>query len=100
MTTFNFAPTSAKPQHLYSRLPKNANKEVVLMGCCESICMKCQGAKMLVTGIVVLAVAVWQPRYIWHTLGVLIILKGLMHLAKPNGCGHCDMPAASGKKKR
>ncbi len=55
---------------------------------------------MLVTGIVVLAVAVWQPRYIWHTLGVLIILKGLMHLAKPNGCGHCDMPAASGKKKR
>jgi len=70
------------------------------MSCCDDICKKCHGAKMLVFGAVVLAVALWNKEYIWHVLGVLAILKGLMYIAKPNGCGHCEMPAARGKKKK
>lgn len=54
---------------------------------------------MLVFGAVVLAVALLWPGYIWHALGVMIILKGLVHLAKPSGCGHCDTPAPAKKKK-
>lgn len=70
------------------------------MSCCDNICSKCHGAKMLVFGAVVLAVAIWWPAYIWHVLGVLVILKGLMYLAKPDGCGHCAVPVTTSKKKR
>ena len=69
------------------------------MSCCDDVCKKCHSAKILVFGAVVLAVALWWPGYIWHALGVLVILKGLISLAKPNGCGHCDMPAPVKKKK-
>ena len=71
------------------------------MGCgCEGgVCGKCMGGKFIVIGAVVLVTAWRWPQYIWHVLGGLLILKGLMKMAMPNGCGHCsaEMPK-KGKK--
>lgn len=66
--------------------------------CHDGACAKCWGAKYLVFGVVILATAVWWPRYIWHVIGILLVLKGLMKLAKPS-CPHCEaMPMKKGKK--
>ena len=66
--------------------------------CHDGACAKCWGAKYLVFGLVVWATAVWWPGYIWHVIGILLVLKGLMKLAKP-ACPHCEaMPMKKGKK--
>ena len=69
-------------------------------GCGDGVCSKCMGGKFIVIGIVVLLTAVYWPLYIWHVLGILLILKGVMKLAMPMGCGHCktEMPMKKGKK--
>ena len=59
----------------------------------DNVCGKCHGGVMLVVGIVILVVAIQWPRNIWHVIGVLLILKGLLVMAKPDGCGHCAVPA-------
>ena len=66
--------------------------------CHEGVCGKCWGTKFLVIGIVVLLTAIYWPMYIWHVLGVLLILKGVMKLAMPMGCGHCQAEVKKGKK--
>lgn len=66
--------------------------------CHEGVCSKCWGSKYIVVGIVVLLTAVYWPAYIWHVLGILLILKGIMKLAMPKGCGHCQSEAKKGKK--
>lgn len=65
--------------------------------CHDGACAKCWGAKYVVLGVVVLATAVWWPGYIWHVIGILLVLKGLMKLAKP-GCPHCGEMPKKGKK--
>ena len=72
---------------------------------CGEVCGKCHGGMMLVIGIVILVVAIQWPRNIWHVLGVLLILKGIIVLSKPDGCGHVTVPttpakAVKGKKRR
>ena len=68
--------------------------------CCDGVCSKCHGAKFIVAGAVVLVTAWKWPDYVWHVLGVLLLLKGVAKLAMPGGCGHCGtvMPAKKGKK--
>ena len=69
-------------------------------GCnCEGMCAKCMSGKLIVIGAVVLLTAVYWPMYIWHVLGVLLIVKGVMKMAMPS-CGHCssDMPMKKGRK--
>lgn len=64
--------------------------------CHGGYCAKCWGGKLVVVGVVVLATAIYWPGYIWHVLGVLLILKGLMKFAMP----HCpDCKPESGMKK-
>ena len=46
--------------------------------------------KLIVIGAVVLLTAVYWPMYIWHVLGVLLILKGVIKMTMPMGCGHCQ----------
>jgi len=71
----------------------------------EGICNKCCSVKFVVIGILVLA---WNW-YItgtgqlfgkdWPTfIGALLVLKGILHMAKPT-CGHVDeMPTVKKKK--
>ena len=71
--------------------------------CMDGMCGKCRAAKWIVMGIV-LFIATWYAKNsgnvyaVWYTIAVLLVLKGIAKLAKPN-CGHCaaDMPM---KKKR
>ena len=65
--------------------------------CCCGACAKCHAAKYVVVGAVVLATAVYWPDKIWHVLGGLLILKGVLKMAMPN-CGHCQPMAKKGKK--
>ncbi len=68
-------------------------------GCnCEGMCAKCMAGKLIVMGAIVVATAVYWPMYIWHVLGGLLILKGVMKMAMPGGCGHCGTEAKKGKK--
>ncbi len=57
--------------------------------CHDGMCAKCWGGKFIVVGIVVLLTAMYWSMYIWHVLGVLLILKGVMKLAMP-ACSHCQ----------
>ena len=72
--------------------------------CHDGVCSKCWGAKFIVFGVVLFG-ATWYAKstnnvyLIWYVLAVLLVLKGLMKLAMPMGCGHCAaMPAKKGKK--
>ena len=66
--------------------------------CHDGACAKCWGAKYIVLGIVVLVTAVYQIEYIWHVLGVLLILKGILKLVMLT-CSHCEpMSIKKGKK--
>ncbi len=71
-----------------------------MCGCHDGVCSKCWGGKYIVIGAVVFVTAWKWPMYIWHVLGVLLVLKGVMKLAMPNGCGHCaaEMPVKKGRK--
>ena len=66
--------------------------------CCCGACSKCHACKYVVIGAVVLLTAIYWPDKIWHVLGGLLILKGLLKWVMPN-CSHCKpMPAKKGKK--
>lgn len=65
--------------------------------CHDGACAKCWGAKYIIMGIIVLVTAMYWLDKIWHVLGVLLILKGVVKLAKPT-CPHCEEPAKKGKK--
>ena len=66
--------------------------------CHEGACGKCWGTKYIVVGVVVLLTALYWKDYIWHVLGVLLVLKGVIKLAMPMGCGHCQPEMKKGKK--
>ncbi len=68
------------------------------MVCHDGICSRCWGIKYIVIGVVVFVTAWKWPNYIWHVLGVLLVLKGVIKLAMPMGCGHCSEPSKKGKK--
>lgn len=66
--------------------------------CHDGACAKCWAWKYIVIGVVVLLTAMYWIGYIWHVIGVLLILKGLMKMAMPM-CPHCgSMPMKKGKR--
>ena len=68
--------------------------------CCDGVCSKCMSTKYMVVGLVILLTAVYWPGRIWHVLGVLLILKGLLKMAMPGGCGHCNNVEMKKPKRR
>lgn len=66
-------------------------------------CLKCKGVKFLFVGILVFFTAVYWSGYVWHVIGVLLILKGCMLLYFGKACG-CLIDAStkntSGKKSK
>lgn len=71
--------------------------------CHDGMCAKCHGGKWVVFGLV-LFVATWYAKsqanvyLIWYVLALLLVLKGLLKLAKPC-CPHCEaVPMKKGKK--
>ena len=65
--------------------------------CHDGFCAQCGARKYIIIGIIVLVTAIyWQP-YIWHVLGVILILKGLLKWAKPS-CPHCESSSTPMKK--
>ena len=66
--------------------------------CCCGMCTKCHAAKYIVVGLILLANQYWLKWDIWVVIGVLLVLKGVLKMVKPN-CPHCEpMPAKKGKK--
>ena len=68
-------------------------------GCCDGVCGKCWGVKYIVVGLILIANQQWFQWSWWLVIGALLVLKGVLKLAMPMGCGHCQtMPAKKGKK--
>ena len=67
------------------------------MGDCCGTCTRCHACKYIVIGAIVLVTAQYWPMYIWHVLGAVLILKGLLKWVKPN-CPHCEPMPKKGKK--
>ena len=66
--------------------------------CHDGVCSKCKGIKFLVGGLIIIITAMkWGQEAVWIAVGAMVIVKGLVTLAMPQGCGHC---APEGKKKR
>ncbi|MBI2653532.1 hypothetical protein HYX02_01850 [Candidatus Woesearchaeota archaeon] len=59
------------------------------MMCHDGVCGKCWAAKFIVVGLVLIANQYWFGWDIWVVIGVLLVLKGVLKLAMPGGCGHC-----------
>ena len=55
----------------------------------NGVCSKCSSGKYIITGIIVLVTAIYWIQYIWHIIGAMLILKGLLKWVKPF-CPHCE----------
>ncbi|MEK6984388.1 MAG: hypothetical protein AABX33_07475 [Nanoarchaeota archaeon] len=66
--------------------------------CHDGECSKWWGAKFIVVGAVVLATAVYFPKYIWHMIGILLIAKGILKSATPVSEQCQPSPMKKGKK--
>ena len=67
--------------------------------CHGGVCGKCMGGKLIVVGAIVIANQLWLNWSWWLVIGGLLVVKGLLKVAMPGGCGHCsaEMPK-KGKK--
>ncbi|MEK6946120.1 MAG: hypothetical protein AABX32_00785 [Nanoarchaeota archaeon] len=66
--------------------------------CHDGVCSKCMGGKLIVVGAIVIANQYWSIVGWWYLLGALLVLKGVVKLAMPGGCGHCATEVKKGKK--
>ena len=67
--------------------------------CCDGVCGKCWATKYIVVGLILVANQLWLKWDIWVVIGALLVLKGIIKLAMPGGCGHCkEMPMKKGRK--
>ena len=69
------------------------------MECHMGVCGKCWAAKYIVLGLILFGNFWFNYTDAWAIVGVVLVLKGIIMLAKPGGCGHCneEMPK-KGKK--
>ena len=67
-------------------------------GCDGGVCSKCWGVKLIVLGAILIANQLWFKWSWWVLIGALLILKGIMKLAMPMGCGHCQPEMKKGRK--
>ena len=67
--------------------------------CHDGVCGRCMGGKLIVVGAIVIANQLWLNWSWWLVIGGLLVIKGLLKVAMPGGCGHCaaEMPK-KGKK--
>lgn len=63
--------------------------------CFLGICVKCYAAKCIVAGIILIAARLYTEWDIWVVVGTLLVLMGILRLAKPS-CPHCKLE--KGKK--
>lgn len=64
--------------------------------CHGGVCSRCFAGKYIVFGIILLVTAIYWMQYIWHVIGVLLILKGVFKFIMPF-CPHCE-PEKKGKR--
>jgi len=67
--------------------------------CCGSVCAKCHSGQLVVFGVILIVNQLYLGWDMWILLGGLIVLKGLLKMAKPT-CPHCETaaPAKKGRK--
>lgn len=69
--------------------------------CCDGVCGKCWSLKYILVGLIFILVTLFTELNIWIVIGILLVIKGVVKLAMPNGCGHCrteSTPSKKGKK--
>ena len=70
--------------------------------CHDGACAKCWAAKYILFGVG-LFIATWYAKsyndvyLIWYILAILLVLKGIIKMAKPM-CPHCEPSAMAMKK--
>ncbi|MBI4149043.1 hypothetical protein HY491_01220 [Candidatus Woesearchaeota archaeon] len=60
----------------------------------HDVCGRCHGTSIIALGVLVLINQYWLLLPWWTFIGAVLVLKGLLSVAKPGGCGHpmMDMP--------
>jgi len=63
----------------------------------EGVCHKCFAWMLIAVGATLILVTVYTTWNIWIVIGALLVLKGILKLAKPM-CAHCEGKPAVKKK--
>lgn len=71
----------------------------------DSYCSKCSGASTLVVGLIFLANYWFLNWDWWLVIGLLLVIGGIIHIAKPScgcdsGCCAAEMEKPAAKKRK
>jgi len=67
----------------------------------QGLCYKCFSCMLIVLGVVFILVRAYRPLWdMWVVIGMILIAKGLFHLAKPTcNCEDKEMKTSIKKRK-